>query len=202
MESNISVVLIDSQPVAQLGIRTVLEQNCFTVVACSESLAQGTELTALHRPDITLIDVQLEPEKYTPSTLLNYFVEKSGTRPVVLTTDQRAAVVQMALKMKVAGYLLKTEPPARIVQALRKVAGGFEPVVSRQLIKQYDPLTETDLCLLKNFAKGMRYGEIAQQRGTSPLTVKKQCEFLLIKLGLRSREELISWSATNGYAVC
>ena len=47
--------------------------------------------------------------------------------------------------------------------------------------------------------KGMKYQEIADLRFTSIATARKQCEVLLLKLGLETREQLIAWSVQNGY---
>jgi DNA-binding NarL/FixJ family response regulator len=48
-------------------------------------------------------------------------------------------------------------------------------------------------------ARGMKYDEIAEHRKSSPSTVRKQCEVLLDKLLLDSRERLIAWAVQNGY---
>jgi len=48
-------------------------------------------------------------------------------------------------------------------------------------------------------ANGLRYHEIGESRFTSPSTVRKQCDTLILKLALESREQLIAWAVRNGY---
>jgi DNA-binding NarL/FixJ family response regulator len=53
--------------------------------------------------------------------------------------------------------------------------------------------------VLTMLGKGMKYHEIAEQRMTSVATARKQCETLLLKLNLESREQLIAWAVQNGF---
>ncbi len=60
-------------------------------------------------------------------------------------------------------------------------------------------ITGAEQQLLKMLARGMKYQEIANQRVTSPETVRKQVDLLLAKLKLNNREELIAWAVESGY---
>jgi DNA-binding NarL/FixJ family response regulator len=60
-------------------------------------------------------------------------------------------------------------------------------------------VTRSEEEVLKMLARGMKYDEIAEHRKSSPSTVRKQCEVLLDKLLLDSRERLIAWAVQNGY---
>jgi DNA-binding NarL/FixJ family response regulator len=52
---------------------------------------------------------------------------------------------------------------------------------------------------LSMLGKGMKYHEIAEHRITSVATARKQCETLLLKLSLETREQLIAWAVQNGF---
>ena len=54
--------------------------------------------------------------------------------------------------------------------------------------------------VVKRDLQEFSYQEIAEQRFVSPLTIRKQTELLIRKLGLQSREELISWAVERGYS--
>lgn len=199
MSTKISVVLIEDHAVTLRGIKQSLEeQGDLEVVGSAENADDGYKLVQTLRPDILLLDLHL-PGKQGPKSLLQRFLPLEHTKTIVFSADDRVALVQLVLRLGTAGYLLKTEPCERIVEAIRKVVNGTQPVVSRELVRAQASLTDAERDLLESFARGKRYAEIAEMRGTSWHTVKKQCELLMIKLDVNSREELISWAVSNGY---
>jgi two-component system response regulator DesR len=118
----------------------------------------------------------------------------------VFSGDSRTAILQLVLKSGVAAYLLKSEPVARVAEVIRLAAAGHKPIVSDELCAEDRPrLTKAEQHLLMLLARGMKYQHIAEARVTSPETVRKQVDALLLKLLLDSREELIAWAADNGY---
>jgi len=71
--------------------------------------------------------------------------------------------------------------------------------LSESIISNEVKVTKSEQEVLKMLARGMKYDEIAERRKSSPATVRKQCELLLDKLYLDSRERLIAWAVQNGY---
>ena len=52
--------------------------------------------------------------------------------------------------------------------------------------------------ILKLFAKGMSYAEIAKARGNRPLTVRNAIYSIRDKLGAKSKQEIVVWAVRNG----
>jgi DNA-binding NarL/FixJ family response regulator len=109
------------------------------------------------------------------------------------------AFIQTVLSMGVAGYLLKSENVGTVADAMRQVVSGKKPVLSSELVSGETKITKSEQEVLKMLARGMKYNDIAERRQASPATVRKQCELLLLKLGLESREQLIAWAVQSGY---
>lgn len=107
--------------------------------------------------------------------------------------------VQAILALGVSGYLLKSESISTVVDTIRKVAAGEKLIKSKAIAEGKEKLTKAEIEILKLLGKGMKYQEIAGRRNASPATVRKQCELLLLKLGLDAREQLIAWAVDNGY---
>jgi DNA-binding NarL/FixJ family response regulator len=140
------------------------------------------------------------PDSRGPKSLAETFCKVAGSRIIVFSGDSRMAILQIVLQTDVCGYLLKSEPISKVAQAIRDVMGGKRPIISSELVNNGQArLTGAEQHLLKMLARGMKYQEIANQRVTSPETVRKQVEVLLAKLSLNSREELIAWAVDNGY---
>jgi two-component system nitrate/nitrite response regulator NarL len=196
----IKLVLIEDHGVTQRGLESYLSEDAgMLLVGTAATANEGMQLVEQHKPHVLLLDLHLPGQEGPKALLQRCSGLQPATKTIVFSADDRVALVQIAMKLGLSGYILKTEPSRRILDAIRKVASGVHPVISRELIRAQTPLTEAEFSLLEYFAKGHRYNEIAKLRGTSPHTVKKQCEMLIIKLGLNSREELISWAMANGY---
>jgi DNA-binding CsgD family transcriptional regulator len=65
--------------------------------------------------------------------------------------------------------------------------------------KTYKKITRAEIEVLSMLGRGMKYQDIAEHRITSVATARKQCETLILKLGLESREQLIAWAVQNGF---
>ena len=99
-----------------------------------------------------------------------------------------------------AGYLLKSESTVTVLDTIRRVVSDVKKAItSKELSSAPAKLTPSEQEVLRMLAKGMKYQTIAESRHTSPETIRKQCEMLVLKLGLETREELIAWAAKNGY---
>src|SRR5262249_752239 len=96
-------------------------------------------------------------------------------------------------------YLLKSESIKQVAEAIRTSVRDKKIVLSKQLAKEQIKLTKSEQEVLKMLARGMKYDDIAERRNSSPATVRKQCEMLLDKLLLDTREQLIAWAVQNGY---
>ena len=132
-----------------------------------------------------------------------------ATRVVILTTFELDEYVFDALAAGASAFLLKAAPPEDLIKAIRIVAGGdalLAPSVTRRLIeefarrpqraaakkpKQLESLTERELEVLREVARGLSNSEIAQRLHVSETTVKTHVAHLLDKLGLRDRVQAV-----------
>lgn len=182
------------------GLKSELSaESDFEVVGIATSSKEGLSIARTLNPTIVLLDLHL-PDSEGPKSLTESFCALHGTRVIVFSGDARAAILQIVLQTGVSGYLLKSEPIAKVADAIRRVAAGDSPVVSNELESHKHPkVTGAEQHLLTLLARGMKYQEIGEKRFTSPETVRKQVDALLDKLGVESREALIAWAVDNGY---
>jgi len=101
--------------------------------------------------------------------------------------------------MGVSAYLLKSERLSILADVIRKVARGEKGIVSEALTFDHRKLTPSEQEVVQMLGRGMKYQDIADARNTSISTVRKQCEVLLLKLNLTTREQLIAWAVQNGF---
>lgn len=201
------IIIVEDHAVMRHGLsaalasfRTASEPTVaqIEVVGSAESADDGLRLCNELRPDLALLDLHL-PDSTNASTLIKSFAA-AVPHVLIFTAEGRRAYIEAALALPIAGYLMKSESIESIVDAIHRAIAGERPVLSAAFQNAHETLTPAEKSLLGLLAKGYKYDGIARLRATAPGTVKKQCERLLIKLDLCTREELISWAALHGYA--
>jgi DNA-binding NarL/FixJ family response regulator len=132
-----------------------------------------------------------------------------GARVLILTTFDMDEYVVEALQAGASGFLLKDTPPEDLVDAIRVIAAGealLAPSVTRRLLDRFaqltppadvgppaglDQLTDREIDVLKQLARGLSNAEIAGELYVSETTVKTHVGRILTKLGLRDRVQAV-----------
>lgn len=197
-ESSIKVAIVEDHEATLAGLASALNaENGIEVVAQATDAVRGLELAKEKTPDIVLLDLHL-PGSEGPRSTVKKFCELPG-KVIVFSAENRRAFVQAILDLGVAGYLLKSESISNVIEAIKSVSNGGKVVKSQSIAMGKEKLTKAEQDVLTLLSRGMKYHEIGDERGASPATVRKQCELLLLKLGLDNREQLIAWAVENGY---
>jgi DNA-binding NarL/FixJ family response regulator len=199
MSEPITVIILEDHQVTLDGLRLGLSQETdIKVLAVAANSDDGLRLVQELKPRIILLDLHL-PGSLGPKSMVKEFCDMQSSRVLVFSGESRLAFVQAVLALGAHGYLLKSESVARVAEAIREISGGKHPIISEALASGDTKLTRSEQEVLRMLARGMKYQDMAEERLTSPATVRKQCELLLLKLGLKTREELIAWAVQNGY---
>lgn len=202
------VLIADDQALVRAGFRMILEeQEDLEVVGEAEDGDEAVALAAELLPDIVLMDVRMPVLDGLEATR-RILVAGSAAHVLVLTTFDTEEVVYEALKAGAGGFLLKSAPPARLIDAVRLVAAGealLAPTITRRLIEEYvrrparggpvpreiDSLTEREREVLLLIARGLSNAEIAAALFLSAATVKTHVNHVLQKLALRDRVQAV-----------
>ena len=133
----------------------------------------------------------------------------------MLTTFDLDEYVHAAIRAGASGFLLKDVTPAKLVEAIRIVAGGdalLAPSVTRRLLERFADtlpvgdrssdalaqLTARETEVLRLLAGGMSNAEIAAELVVTEATVKTHISSLLRKLGLRDRVQAVILAYETG----
>lgn len=198
----ITVLIVEDHQVTLDGLRYGLaNEPGISVVGTATDSDSGLKLAQNLRPDVVLLDLHL-PGQSGPKTMVQAYCNIPGTKVIIFSGEGRMAFIQTVLSLGVVGYLLKSENVSKIAETIQQVMAGKQPIISQELLAGETKVTKSEQEVLKLLSYGMKYQDIAEQRQTSPATVRKQCELLLLKLGLANREELIAWAVKSGYGDC
>jgi len=202
------ILLVDDHPLTRSALAGLLEQHGFDVIgeaADGESaIARASEL----QPDLVLLDLSM-PGLDGLSALPRLREAAPTCEVVVLTASGEETNLLAAIRGGAAGYLLKSEPPARIVEFLRGAANGeaaLSGTVARRLLEQVRDnggrstgvpdeiaavLSARELEVLLLLDEHLGTDEIAQRLFISEHTVRSHVKSLLRKLGVSSRREAL-----------
>lgn len=201
----ITVALVDDDPMVRTGLNFILKGEDGIDVAWQAS--DGAEaLTKLRdRPvDVVLLDVRM-PGLDGLATLEELRGWQTRPRVIVLTTFNTDDYVVRALKLGADAFLLKDADPARLVEAIQRVAAGenvLAPDVTRTLITVAtdapaagDPsaralvaaLTEREREVAVLMTQGLTNNQIGTRLHLSLASVKSHLTSLFVKLGVDNR---------------
>lgn len=199
MSESIRIVIIEDHQATLDGLAMGLSQESdICVIGTSLDGDEGLKMAEEMSPDVVLLDLHL-PGSNGPRSMVEKFGQIKNAKLVIFSAESRMAFIQTVLSMGVHAYLLKSERVSKVADTIRRVMKGDTGIISEQAKGNWKKLTRSEDEVLRMLARGMKYQDIADARTTSITTVRKQCETLLLKIGLETREQLIAWAVENGY---
>jgi len=162
----IRILTADDHALLREGITALVAiEPDMELVAQASTGREAIEQFRRHRPDITLMDLQM-PDISGIEAIIAIRSEFPNARIVVLTTYSGDVHVVRALKAGARGYMLKGDVHTDLLETIRAVHSGrkrIPPEVAAELAGHTgeDQLTARELEILKRIAKGNANKEIA-----------------------------------------
>jgi len=173
----ITVMTVDDHPLLREGIAAILaSEQDIVLVAEAANGREGLECYRAHRPDVTLMDLQM-PEMKGLEAIVAIRREFADARIIVVTTYEGDVQALRAIKAGASGYLLKNMLRKELPDAIRAVHAGLLRIRGEiaQAIAEHamhDPLTPREVEVLRRVAGGNANKEIAAQLSIAEETVK------------------------------
>jgi DNA-binding NarL/FixJ family response regulator len=202
------IIIVDDHPLTRGALSALLGGNGFDVAGEAGDGYEAIELTRELQPDLVLLDLTM-PGLDGLQALPLLLEAAPSCEVVVLTASESEDKLLGAVRAGAAGYLLKSEPPERIVSFLRGVAQGeaaLSGAVARRLLEEVregdhrqsgvpdeiaERLTARELEVLLLLDQHLGTDEIAKRLFISEHTVRSHVKSLLAKLGVSSRREAV-----------
>ena len=198
-----SVLLIENQPLTQLGIRAVLDDEAdIALTEETDNSADGFRLFKETDPDVTILGLRF-PDSCSIDDLDDYFAERPKAKIIVLAEHAGDAEISKALKKGAAGYICKDISPSELVTAIRKVAAGrkYIPDEIAQVLSEHlgqEDLTPTEVNVLGMIVGGMSNKEIGFALDISENTVKTHVQNIFGKIGVSDRTSAATTAIKRG----
>jgi DNA-binding NarL/FixJ family response regulator len=190
--AQIRILAVDDHALARQGIAVLVgTQPDMTLVAEASNGREAIQLFRTHRPDVTLMDLQM-PEMNGLDAIMAIRGEFPDAKIVVLTTYKGDVQILRALKAGAQGYLLKNTFHKELIDTIRAVHAGkkaLSPEASYEIAEHAtdDALTPAEINVLRLIAAGNANKEIADRLKITEETVKSRVKSTLSKLGANDR---------------
>ena len=188
----VRIMTVDDHALFRQGIAALLTtQPDMTLVAEASNGLEAIEKFREHRPDITLMDLQM-PDMNGLDAMVAIRGEFPDARIIVLTTYIGDAQVLRAMNAGARAYLLKTLLDTELLETIRAVHAGRKRLAaeaSYELAEHAtdDPLTPGEVEVLRLIAAGNANKQIANRLSVSEDTVKARVKNILAKLDASDR---------------
>jgi DNA-binding NarL/FixJ family response regulator len=210
----IRVVVVDDHAVVRRGLFAFLEsEEDIEVVGDASCADDALEVLAQldsrgRRPDVVLMDLQMEPVDGIESTR-RIRALYDDVEVVALTSFDEEERVRAALEAGASGYLLKDADVDEVAVAVRAAHRGellLDPALARRLTASLraaptaPELTSRELDVLRLLGEGHANKAIAAKLGITERTARTHVSKILAKLKLSSRTQAALWATREGLA--
>jgi len=200
MTDKIRLNIVEDDPEIRNNLALIINTSegmmCDRTFENAESFLENLET---QKPDIVLMDISL------PGMTGIQAVEKMKERApkaeaLMLTVHQDDQLVFDSLCAGASGYLVKSTPPLRIIDAIREAVSGGAPMstsIARMVVKSFSKKTESDLTeremdVLDQLCQGKSYKLIADALFISQDTVRSHIKSIYKKLEVNSKSEAVA----------
>jgi DNA-binding NarL/FixJ family response regulator len=201
------ILLVDDHPLVREGIATLIRTTPDLVIT-AEAGSAADALSALEeeQPDLVLLDISL-PGANGIELLKDLHVRYPRMHVLVLSMHEESVYAERALRAGAHGYIMKQEPGARVVEAIRCVLRGelyVSPSLAARMLKLFvankqgkdtrtsvERLSDRELQVYTHIGSGLSTQEIAVQLHLSVKTIQTYREHIKRKLGLRNATDLV-----------
>jgi DNA-binding NarL/FixJ family response regulator len=199
----IRILTVDDHPLLREGIAALVNaESDMKLVAEASNGEEAIKQFRLHRPDVTLMDLQM-PALNGIEAVARIRAEFPDARIIVLSTYTGDVQALRALKAGARAYILKGHVHRELLEAIRAVHAGKKRIPTEIAAELADHAAENELSsreieVLRLIASGNTNKLIADQLSIREETVKSHVTNILSKLGANDRTHAVTIGLRRG----
>jgi DNA-binding NarL/FixJ family response regulator len=205
----IKVLVADDHAVVRRGLRQILAETSDVIVGGEAAeAAELWKLVGQERWDAVILDINV-PGRSGLEVLADLKREYPRLPVLILTVHSEDQYAMRALRAGASGFLTKESAPARLVEAVRKVASGgrfVTPELAERLAASaagdsdappHECLSDRELQVLCMIASGKTVSQIGLELSLSVKTISTHRTRILKKMNMKSNSELTHYAIRN-----
>jgi two-component system, NarL family, response regulator len=202
-KNRIRILCVDDHRLVLNGIELMIgRQPDMSVVGSATTGEEAVSLFQQHRPDITLMDLQL-PVMTGLEAIRAIRHLSPDARIIVLTMYHGDEDIHRALAAGAATYLLKDMLSDDLMRVIREVHAGQRALLPEIQVRLDEratrpSLTPREVQVTELVGRGLRNKEIATELHISEETVQVHVKSILTKLGVNDRTAAVNVAMRRG----
>lgn len=200
------LLIVDDHEIIRMGLRLMLEGSGLEIAAEATTAAEAIEAVERSAPDVVLMDIRMEGGDGL-NALGRMKLDHPDLPIVLFSAYDNPTYIARAVALGASGYVLKSAPRERLIEALNMAVAG-ESAWTREELRRVTgalatprlsqdievPLTQRESEVLRQMALGLTNKEIAKMLGISYETVKEHVQHILRKIGVSDRTQAAVWA--------
>ncbi len=196
----IEVIVVDDHLMMRKGLEVLLRQEDMRVAGVAGTLSEARSLFERRHCDVALLDVHLGSETSTP--LVQELLSRDPQAALVIYTGftEPGKGLEAAVQAGARGFVLKSSPAPRLIEALHTVAEGgnyVDPDLALHLsqgaqVSLLALLSPREREIIDLLAEGFTGHAIAVRLVLSPETVRTHVRNAMRKLGAKTRVQAVA----------
>jgi DNA-binding NarL/FixJ family response regulator len=209
----IRILIADDHTLMRQGLRQLCEGlGGFAVVAEAKNGSQAVALVRTMQPDVILMDIVM-PDVGGVEAIRQILHAAPTARIIALTMYRQEQYMLDAIRAGARGYLLKTVDACDLIMAIEAVHRGdylIDPLIASRVLSelhltapeqpQVEPLSESEMAVLRLVARGVDNEDIAQALNYSVYTVANRLRTIYAKLHVTNRTQAALYALRQGWA--
>jgi DNA-binding NarL/FixJ family response regulator len=200
------IVVVDDHPIVREGLVRVIEQTAdLRVCGQAQDIPQALEVIQSSKPALVVLDISLGGQNGLE--LIKDLKVRHPRLPILVhSMYDEGMYAERCLRAGARGYLMKQEPPPRLIGAVRQVLRGevaLSDVMTKQLLCRLSDgktsrgsspselLSDRELEVFELVGRGRRTQDIAQTLHLSDKTIQTHREHIKEKLGIKDAVGLV-----------
>jgi len=212
MSEIIRLLIVDDHNIVRKGLCSLLTSKYgIEVIGEAENGLEAVEKARIFQPDVILMDMMM-PVMTGLEAIIEIRKEDPNAKILVLTSFGDDAQITAAIKAGALGYLLKDSSPDELIHTIRSVHMGTfsvpaemlqalissEPQVESKRILTKHNLTDRELDVLRELARGSSNQTIADTLFVRTTTVRSHVRSIFQKLDLSNRTQAALYTLEHG----
>ena len=185
----------------------------FEFVGMAHNTKECLNLVAETKPDILLLDIQLETSGAGFHMIPHILKESPSTKIIMLTIHNEDEYLFQSFVYGASDYLIKTKPSDEIINSIKSVYYNtytLRPEIAQKILGQcqnmhkkqesmlfalnlVSKLSTSEFEILKALHHGLTYKEVAKERFVEEITIRVHATSILKKLGFKRMKTLLEF---------
>ena len=203
------LLIVDDHPIVRQGITRLINYE-EELMVCGEAgnAKEALEAVEKEKPDMVIVDISLKGR--SGLELIKDIRMRFQDLPVlVVSMHDESLYAERVLRAGAKGYIMKQEPPEKVLNAIRQVLSGkifVSEKMREKMLQRYvlgssqknastvERLSDRELEVFRLIGKGMGTRQIAKELDLSIKTVETYREHIKEKLNLENSSKLLQYA--------